>query len=82
MADPSKSNEKPDDLDLEDGEIESDNDDDDVVIIVENKNLKPPNNVVNSPKNPFAQNPKKEAALSPNLLHKTRDSVKDKGNDG
>ena len=79
MADSSKPNETADDLDLEDGEIESDNDEAEV-IIVEEKNVTSQNNAANTPKNPFAQNPKNDATLSPS--HKARDSVKEKGVDG
>lgn len=82
MTDPSKHNETADDLDLEDGEIESDNDEAEVVI-VEDKNVTPQINTVNianATKNPFAQNPKNDATLSP--LRKARDGVKDKPVDG
>lgn len=83
MTDSTRPNETPDDVDLEDGEIESDNDETEV-IIVEDKNVPSQNNAVNTataPKNPFAQNPKNDAASSP--LHKARDGVnKDKAVDG
>lgn len=79
MADSSKPNEMADDLDLEDGEIESDNEEAEV-IVVEDKVVASQNNVPIPTKNPFAQNPKNDATLSP--LHKaTRDGVKEK-NDG
>lgn len=82
MTDSSRPTETADDLDLEDGEIESDNDEAEVIII-EDKKVPSQNNAVNTastPKNPFAQNPKSDATLSP--LHKARDGVKDKGVDG
>ncbi len=78
MTDSPKLNETADDLDLEDGEIESDNDED---VIQEDKNVTPPSNkATNMLKNPFAQIPKADATLSP--VHKTRDGVKDKTVDG
>lgn len=75
MTDSAKLNETAEDLDLEDGEIESDNDEADVVI-VEDKSVAPQNNAAIAPKNPFAQNPKTDATLSP--VHRTSDGVKDK----
>lgn len=79
MTDPSKPTETADDLDLEDGEIETD-DDEAEVVIVEDKNVSTENKEANAIKNPFAQNPKNDTILSP--VHKARESVKDKGVDG
>ncbi|XP_037035416.1 protein suppressor of sable-like isoform X2 [Bradysia coprophila] len=73
MTDSSKLNETAEDLDLEDGEIESDNDEADI-IITEEKNLPPQNNAALTAKNPFAQNPKTDATSSP--VHRARDGVK------
>lgn len=82
MTDLSKPNETADDLDLEDGEIESDNDEAEIVIVEEKSVVTQNNaaNTANAPKNPFAQNPKNDATLSP--LHKAKDGVKDKAVDG
>lgn len=86
MADSSKRNETADDLDLEDGEIESDEEDEapkDATSVSKDsltiKNVASQNIVPNPTKNPFAQNPKNDTALSP---LQTRDGVKDKQNDG
>lgn len=85
MTDSSKPNDMADDLDLEDGEIESDNDEAEIAIVVE-KNVTPKNvatnTVVNTIKNPFAQNPKNDVTATVSPLHKARDVVKDKAVDG
>lgn len=80
MTDSSKLNETADDLDLEDGEIESDNDETEVVV-VEDKNVTTQNNAAQKPKNPFAQKPKPDTTLSP-VHNKARDGVKEKTVDG
>lgn len=72
MSESSKPNETADDLDLENGEVESDNGEAEV-IIAEDEN-------VATPKHPFAQNPKNDATSSPS--HKAKDGANDRSVDG
>lgn len=86
MAESSKTSEPTNDLDLEDGEIESDNEEPEV-ISVDDTGIASHSNVTNTSKNPFAQNPKNDVAALPNHLNKTKDGgkhvdAKEKGIDG